>query len=312
MAADVGTLTVNIKVTNPTWLPPEGMQGVTKEKLELLSQQAARRDDGLIILGAALPVELPGGGRPNSSFRYAFKKGMMGWDVYALQVALNSHQKTFPIVEDGIFGPQTHECVLREQKNHHVTVDGIIGPATQAIIARLEAKRAEGLMGVPTGLLHGLAVGESGLFFACVSGPNWNGSYDAGVIQDNLTASDIDEADKWHRGFDLRYGFETTGRMLASEYKTFRSRPGIQSDRAGWECALGNHNWPAAAAKVSYGVFDEWRYFAIDSTGVGRYYGVDDPAHWVIAASGGRLSTARQWWDAYIDSKTMFVTKWSV
>lgn len=304
-------VTVVVQPAHSNWLPPEGMQGATKEALEGLSKLHAM---GVQINSATLtqPVDLPGGGHPNSNFRYAFKKGFSGWDVWALQVALNSHQKTFPITEDGVFGPQTEECVLREQGNHHVTKDGIIGPVTQGIICALEAKNAESSKGVPVGLVRGLALGESGLYFAAVSGPNWNGSYDGGAIQDNLLETEIDEIAKWHRAFDLRYGFLTTAKMLADEYANFRPRPGIQSDRAGWECALGNHNWPAAAQKVSFGQFDEWRYFAVDATGVGRYYGVDDPAHWVIAASGGRLSTARQWWKSYIDTKTLFVTKWSV
>lgn len=293
-----------------TWYPPEGMQGATKESLEAITQRKALGLEDARTL--TLPVELPGGGRPSTSFRYAFKKGFAGWDVWALQVALNSHQKTFPIVEDGVFGPQTEECVKREQGNHHVTKDGIIGPATQGVICAVEAKIAETKHSVPVGLIRGLAQGESGLYFAAVSGPNYNGSYDGGAIQDNLLASEIDEIAKWHRAFDLRYGFDTTALKLAEQYAIFRPRPGIQSDKGGWTCALGYHNWPAAAQKVSFGQFDSWRYFAIDASGIGRYYGVDDAAHWVISASGGRLSTARQWWNDYILTKIIYVTSWSV
>lgn len=286
------------------WYPPEGMLGFSKESYEQNK------------FSAVLPVELPGGGRPNANFRRVFKAGISGWDVYALQVALNSHQKTFPIQEDGVIGPdpdksETIQCILREQKNHHLTVDGIAGSATQAAICIIEARTAEQASRVPIGLLRGIGEGESGLYFAAVSGPNWNNSYDGGAIQENLTSSQIGSVSAWHRAFDLRWGFTDTGNKLRSKFDEYYGDPGAPTIKAGWYCAITYHNWPAAAEKMAAGQFDNWQYYAVDANGNGRYYGVDDPAYWVIAASGGRLSTARQWRDDYIVTKTAYVKNWT-
>lgn len=288
--------------TGTVWYPPEGMLGFSKEAYEKFKTKR----------NVALPAELPGGGRPNSRFRYAFKKGMTGWEVWALQVALNSHQKTFPIVEDGIFGPQTEECVRREQKNHHIKVDGIIGPETQRRICMVESVNAEERTRVPGGLLYGLIEGESGFYFACVSGPNWNGSYDAGIIQENLGPSELGSVSNWRRGFNLRWGVDDTGTKLRRQYEAYIGDPGAKTHKDAWHCAITYHNWPAAADKMAAGQFDSWRYYAIGADGEGHYYGVDDTAYWVIQASGGRLTTARQWRDEYIRTKALYVTNWNV
>lgn len=296
------------------YYPPEGMKGATKASLDRATTSSVSVP---VLFSRApktttLPLELPGGGRPNSSFRYAFKQGFSGWDVYAVQVSLNSHQKTFPITEDGIFGPQTHECVIREQTNHHLDkVDGVIGQKTQAKICEAEAKRAELAHRIPVGLELGLAQGESGLYFAAVSGPNWNNSYDAGGIQDNILSSELGSLAAWHRGFDLRHGFEETGKKLRAQYDSYFGKPGCQTIKGTWFTALTYHNWPAAADKMAKGQFDSWQYYAISSTGSGRYYGVDEEAWWVVQASGGRLKTARQWRDDYIASKIIYVKNWT-
>ncbi len=289
------------------YYPPEGMQGATKESLD-----RATKSSSLQPLTSTLPLELPGGGRPNSNFRYAFKEGFNGWDVYAIQVALNSHQKTFPITEDGFFGPQTKECVLREQRNHHLAVvDGVIGQKTQIKICESEARLAETDNRIPIGLLLGLAQGESGLFFAAVSGPNWNNSYDAGAIQDNIEAAQLGSLSAWRKGFNLRVGFHETGLKLRTQYDGYYGDPGCKTIKDTWFTALTYHNWPAAADKMAKGEFDSWQYYAIGSDGAGHYYGVDDPAYWVVQASGGRLSTARQWRDDYIQSKIIYVKNWT-
>lgn len=286
------------------WVPPEGMYGFTKEEF-----------DGVLVsvatLEASIPVALPGGGRPNANYRYAFAEKMNGWDVWAFQVALNSHQTTFKIAEDGFFGPVTRDAVIREQKNHHLTPDGVAGAITQNAIATAEAKRAEVAHAIPLGLLKGIAEGESGLQFAAVSGPNWNESYDAGITQDNLLIVELGNIAKWRHAFNLRISFEELAAKLRKQYDAYRGMPGASTSRDAWYCAILYHNWPAAAEKTAKGQFDSWRYFAVAADGTGRYYGVDDPAHWVITASGGRLRTAREWRDSYISSKIMYVKSWS-
>jgi hypothetical protein len=254
-------------------------------------------------------MSIPGGSPTVGQFRYAFKEGMRGWDVWALQVALNSHQKTFPIVEDGIFGPQTKQCVEREQKNHHLAVvDGICGPATQGAIFAVECAAAEAKYGIPKGLIRGIGLGESGYFFACVSGPNSNGSWDAGTIQDNILASQVTSTAAWHNAFDIRHSVLKTAAELRAFYDNWA---GSAPPERIWKAALLNHNFPAAASRWVQGTFSAWRYVAYDANGVKRTYGVDDPAYWVITASGGRLQTCRQWCEQYIERNSIFVTSWA-
>lgn len=286
------------------WVPPEGMYGFTKAEF-----------DGVLVaahtLEASIPVELPGGGRPNANYRYAFAEKMHGWDVWAFQVALNSHQKATQIKEDGFFGPITADAVKQEQGRHHLTQDGIAGAMTQNAIATAEAKTAEVAHAIPVGLLKGIAEGESGLQFAAVSGPNWNDSYDAGITQDNLLITELGDIDRWRNAFNLRVSFGELAAKLRKQYDAYFGLPGAATPRDAWHCAILYHNWPAAAEKLANRQFDSWRYFAVGADGVGRYYGVDEPAYWVIQASGGRLRTAREWKDSYISSKIMYVASWA-
>ncbi len=284
------------------WVPPEGMYGFTKAQF-----------DGVLVsvVTAGGPMELPGGGKPNANYRYAFAEKMNGWDVWAFQVALNSHQKATQIKEDGFFGPVTKAAVQQEQARHHLDPDGVAGALTQNAIATTEAKTAESAHRIPLGLLKGIAEGESGLQFAAVSGPNWNDSFDAGITQDNLAPNELSHIDRWHHAFELPTQFGELGAKLRAQYDGYLGDPGCPNAKAAWFCAILYHNWPAAADKTAAKQFDAWRYFAVDSTGVGRYYGVDEPAYWVIQASGGRLRTAREWRNNYVSSKTMYVKSWT-
>lgn len=261
-------------------------------------------------------IVLPGGGSPNDSYPYTYHAGMSGWYVYGVQVALNSHQKTYPIAEDGVIATdpaksETIQCIIREQTNHHIKVDGILGPQTQRVICMAEITRAEKMHGVPVGLLYGLSLGESGFIFPAVSGPNWDGSYDAGGIQDNIPKSLLNSLTAWHAAFDLRLGCDETAAKLRRKFKDYFGMAGARTARLAWEAALVFHNWQTAADQMAAGTFDTWRYWAIDANGIERRYGVDDPAYWVISASRGRLQTGRQWRDDYVHRNAAYVTSWT-
>ena len=240
------------------WVPPEGMYGFTKEEF-----------DGVLVsvatLEASIPVELPGGGRPNANYRYAFAEKMHGWDVWAFQVALNSHQKATQIKEDGFFGPITANAVKQEQGRHHLTKDGVAGAMTQNAIATAEAKTAEVTHSIPVGLLKGVAEGESGLQFAAVSGPNWNDSYDAGITQDNLLIGELGDIDRWRNAFDLRVSF-TTWRQLRKQYDALPrlARRGHGARRLVLRDPLPQ--LARRAEKTANRQFDTWRYFAVART----------------------------------------------
>jgi peptidoglycan hydrolase-like protein with peptidoglycan-binding domain len=105
---------------------------------------------------------------PTEFYRRAFKKGMQGWEVAALQIALNSHSSR-DVAVDGVFGPLLEALVVQEQKNHHLIVDGVLGVATQRAILTVEAHAAEKAHSLPVGLLVGLTEGESGYVIPAAS-----------------------------------------------------------------------------------------------------------------------------------------------
>ena len=101
--------------------------------------------DGVLVsvatLEASIPVELPGGGRPNANYRYAFAE-VNGWDVWAFQVALNSPEgdadrrgRVLPARLRGRGHPRTGPPPPHP--------DGVAGALTQNAIATAEAKTAE-------------------------------------------------------------------------------------------------------------------------------------------------------------------------
>ncbi len=57
---------------------------------------------------------------------------MKGEDVKAVQEALR--KAGYSLIVDGIFGPQTQECVKSFQRDHNLVVDGIVGPATISVL----------------------------------------------------------------------------------------------------------------------------------------------------------------------------------
>jgi murein DD-endopeptidase MepM/ murein hydrolase activator NlpD len=65
----------------------------------------------------------------------ALRAGVRGFDVAALQFALESHG--FPLgTVDGEYGPHTVAAVRRAQAFGGLAVDGVAGPATQALLRR--------------------------------------------------------------------------------------------------------------------------------------------------------------------------------
>src|SRR5687767_11766294 len=98
---------------------------------------------------------------PNEFYRRAFKKGMRGWDVAAIQITLNSH-RGLSLEVDGIFGAATESAVLAVQRARSLVQDGICGVNTMRAIVVAECVRAEKAFGLPVGLLKGMAEGESG------------------------------------------------------------------------------------------------------------------------------------------------------
>jgi hypothetical protein len=238
---------------------------------------------------------------PNNTYRFSFRKGMSGWDVWAIQVALNGSGHS--LVLDGAFGPLTDAAVRAVQTALHVTVDGIMGPQTQAALCAAECARAE-LHLTPKGLLKGICFGESGGIIPATSTLYPNGSRDYGPLQDNLlNPSDAD----LREAFNVRLQAREVGVQRLSAYDFFHGQPGAQSQEEAWRLAVLSYNWPAAANKIAAGLGSSWTY-----TSEGHQYKLADPAPWIERIGVAGVSTGWEWAKFYIDTKVVYVTSWSV
>lgn len=234
--------------------------------------------------------------RPSAAFRYAFKEGMTGWDVWALQTNLKRlGPSTAGLVLDGEFGPETRNAVLLHQKNRKLIQDGIAGIATQMSLCVTLSKSAEARANLPVGLLRGLIEGESGFAVACYSPHPSDSGFDLGPFQDSIEPSAIGNQTRYKRAFDVQLMATDTANKIRRQFDEYVKF--VHNKRA-WELAVLYHNWPAAADNLAK---------------IGRIYknqSQDEPQQWIIDASGGRLKTARQWVDSYIAKKFLYVTKY--
>jgi peptidoglycan hydrolase-like protein with peptidoglycan-binding domain len=65
------------------------------------------------------------------------RQGSTGWQVKALQSALNAHGAS--LLVDGAFGPRTHRAVVSFQQRNGLVVDGVVGPQTAGALNRGDA-----------------------------------------------------------------------------------------------------------------------------------------------------------------------------
>jgi peptidoglycan hydrolase-like protein with peptidoglycan-binding domain len=103
--------------------------------------RALQRKAGLAVDGIAGPATrkaLGIYGRHPVGSRATLRAGERGFDVAALQFALESHG--FPLgTVDGVYGAHTVAAVELAQAYGGLTTDGIAGPATQALLNRAPA-----------------------------------------------------------------------------------------------------------------------------------------------------------------------------
>ena len=240
----------------------------------------------------------------NEHYRYALRRGMEGWDVIAIQIALNGHAPSPNLVEDGVFGPRTDMAVRTLQGVLHVTADGVIGPVTQAALCAAQAKRMEA-GAVPAGLLKGICYGESGGVVPTTSERYPNGTRDYGPFQVNLPVPDREATVK--NAFSPSLAAKQTAGYLQEAHSRYRAEG--QSEEAAWRLAVLHYNWPAAADAIAAGHQSTFTY---TESGTGIKRKLTDPAPWIEAFHIPGVTTGLDWCNYYVESKTMYVTEWKV
>lgn len=236
---------------------------------------------------------------PNEHFRYAFKKGMSGWDVEALQIAINGSGLAQHLSADGSFGPLTEAAVKDLQGIFHITQDGIAGPETQGKICQRAASNAEAGK-TPKGLLRGICEGESGNIIPCTTPLYTDGSRDYGPFQAHLHNPSQERLEVAYNPNKeaVSVATETRGR-----FDKYVKTVGTQS---AWECAVLYHNWPAAAEQLAKSNTN-WVYES-----EGKSYTLNDRAPWIEALGVPGVTTGMQWCKFYIEKKIIYVTSWTV
>lgn len=235
---------------------------------------------------------------PTNLYPYAYRRGDKSSAVGVLQLNLGD------ITVDGDFGGQTEKAVLAFQARRGLEEDGIAGMQTQqALIVQLQRPASKKHV-LPPGLLKSIAFNESG-FALAAAGPHLSDSgWDIGAFcrssgsayptQGFLRdAYDVSKSAEWTAAkvVEVREGLPAT--VAPSRY--LDDLAGGKMPKFRWQLAILAHNWPAAADNIAH-----------HGTAL-RTPGADDqPADWIIAATGGRLKTPREWCMAYVARATAF------
>jgi len=237
---------------------------------------------------------------PTTDYRMAFKKGMKGTDVAALQLNLKN------IAVDGDFGPATDARVREYQRAHALVEDGIAGGATQTLMCKKLSAAAADASGLPAGFLPSLIVNESGFYLAAVSRHPSDAGLDVGAYQRSSGHSPGDQtfyAAAYDVGSSATVAAHAAKKLHDDTYSApvassryYTELAGGNADKFAWQMAALNHNWPAAAASIPKNGYA--------TSGVS---GDDSPSEWVEKASNGRLHTAREWVMSYVERATVFV-----
>jgi hypothetical protein len=225
---------------------------------------------------------------------------MVGNDVAVLQLNLD-------LTVDGDFGDKTFEAVKSWQEKYNLDpVDGIAGPDTQRSIVVQLSRPATRLHNLPAGILKSIVSNESGFILAAAGPHSGDSGWDVGAFMRSSGATPPN-TNQTRSFFNVKKSAEWTANHLA----TTKSELGVPVDSRylseigkgnkeefAWMLAILAHNWPYAADNIA-----RWGHIFVDADDD------DFPANWIVIASGGRLSTPRQWVTSYIEKATGFV-KW--
>lgn len=250
---------------------------------------------------------------PSTSTR-TLKRGINGVPTYTLQRSLN--RLVVPTAADGLFGPATEQSVKDFQARWRLTVDGIAGQITQSTLIDLESIKQEVAFGLPQHLLKGIWLNEGAGYVGLVNQVT-PGSRDGGAYQFRVVEADYDDWLVVQDAFDVRVSATKTARgrlalrdqflpMLRSsrlvlQAPLFGVSPSV--NRAAWELAVLDHNWPSAAVHLARG---ETAWLYLDSV-THRIVSTSEPAGWIERATEGVLHTAEEWIRNYIAKSTAYV-----
>jgi hypothetical protein len=232
-------------------------------------------------------------------YRYGLNKGMSGTDVAALQINLPG------LNIDGKFGNKTFNVVKDLQDSGGLQpVDGIVGPKTFQFICVEKATPAARKYNLPVGMAKSIMFGESN-FIVGASGPHpSDAGYDIGAFelssgpnppsQDFMYASyDVAQAAEFACNH-LRYMKDHMPEPIDSSYLTFLANGDKELFK--WQMAVLSHNWPQA----SYYIPKYGHIFTDPARD-------DETQQWIVSASGGTMSTPRQWVTNYVQKNTLYV-----
>lgn len=236
---------------------------------------------------------------PSVDYRMAFKEGMQGTDVAALQLNLKG------IAVDGNFGPATKARVLEYQGAHSLVQDGVAGGVTQTLLCKKHSAGAAKAYGVPRGFLPSLMVNESGFYLAAVSPHLSDGGLDVGAYQ-RSTGSQPGSQTFYANAYDVELsagaaavdakGLHDHVPTAVYPSRYYDELADGEQDKFAWQMAALNHNWKTAAYNIPR------KGYAVGAAAD------DDPAQWIVDVTRGRLHTPREWCMAYVEKATVFVT----
>lgn len=164
-----------------------------------------------------------------------------GEHVYALQQGLISCGFS-PGVADGDFGDDTEAAVLDFQSHYKLTADGKAGQLTQRAIALHLTSQTTKKYNLRVGGLKGQVGHESSYLLGNYSILYDNGTFDAGVAQENSGEFSLEEA------FNPAAAIDALGQRIAKFYSIFA---GVRDDRRRFGLAQAAWNAPAWAAFIA-------------------------------------------------------------
>lgn len=165
------------------------------------------------------------------------KRVMRGWDVYALQTALDHLGYGLgPTGIDGYLGKYTSDAIWDCQYDFNLKEDGIAGVDTQKELGVAIVLEVQDELNITEGLLYGQVSHESSYWLGNYTAPYTDGSRDCGVVQRNTNFTPKQE------GFKVPESINALGQRIITKYGLYYSQ--TNNKRRSWELAAGSWNAP--------------------------------------------------------------------